>query len=124
MFRCFIGRGEMSTSDLQDAIDDWVGSNSPWEGDNYDHTLKQRITDTDGRDTYYRVNVRFLKDNGKDNLLQKFTDKLENKVDWYRVGYHDCIGHDSNKTHNCSWEDWQDWTDKDVTIPSGVPTFP
>lgn len=81
-------------------------------------------TQVDGSGTtYYQVTVRFHKDQSKDNLLQKFTDKLKDKVDWYRVGYHDCIGHDTDTEHHCGCDDKTDWTAKDVTIPSGVPNY-
>lgn len=113
----------MNITDLETTIDDWVDSNATWEGDSVEHTLTERNTSMDGAgETYYAIDVRFLLDNGKDNLQQKFTDKLVNKVDWYRVGYHEC-GHDDENGGPCSWDDTTEWTDKDVSIPTGVPTL-
>lgn len=123
MFRCVIGRGKMSTSDLETRINDWIDSNSEWVEDSVEHTLKERNTAIDGSgESFYTVTVRFLEDQTKDNLLQKFTDKIKDKVDWYRVGYHSC-SHDESQRHSCSWDDTTEWTAKDVTVPSGVPTF-
>ena len=125
MFRCFIGRGSMSLSDLETRIDDWVTSNAEWTEDSVEHTLAERNTNLNGSgDTFYAIDVRFLPDDTKDNLLQKFTDKLENKVAWYRVGYHACAHRDGDGSSGlCDWDDKTEWTTKDVTIPSGVPTF-
>lgn len=126
MFRVFIGRGGMSLSELQTAIDDWVASNGEWTEDTVEHTLTERTTAIDGTgEMYHGIDVRFLPENSKDNLLQKVTDKVENKVDWYRVGYHACTHREGDGSSGpCSWDDWEDWTDKDVSIPSGVPSFP
>jgi len=125
MFRCFIGRGKMSISDLETRINDWVASNAEWEGDSVDHTLTGRNTKPDGSGaTYYAIDVRFLPDNAKDNLQQKFTDKLVNKVGWCHVGYHACTHRDGDGSSGpCSWDDVTEWTAKDVTIPDGVPTI-
>jgi len=68
--------------------------------------------------------VRFTEDDTKSNLLQKLTDKLENKVAWYRVGYHACTHRDGDGSSGpCDWDDKSEWTDKDVTVPAGVPDF-
>lgn len=66
--------------------------------------------------------MRFLLTDAKANLLQKFTDKLMNKVDWYRVGYHEC-DHDEADRTGCGWQDTAEWADTNVTTPSGVPDF-
>lgn len=122
MFRCFIGRGKMGIADLEAAIGGWVASNAEWENDSVEHTLHERVTD--GGETYYSIDVRFLPDNDKPNLQQKFTDKLENKVSWYRVGYHACTHRgDDGSTGPCNWDDIEEWTDKDVNVPDGVKTF-
>lgn len=61
MFRCFIGRGKMSTTDLEQRINDWVNSNAEWENDGVDHVLTERSTEIDGTgETYYGIDVRFL----------------------------------------------------------------
>lgn len=122
MFRCFIGRGGMSVSDLETRIDDWIQSNPEWDGDNVPHALTERTTD--GGATYHAVDVRFIPDETKANLTQKFTDKLVDKVAWYRVGYHACTHREGDGSSGpCSWDDSTEWAAKDVTIPSGVPTF-
>lgn len=125
MFRVFIGRGPMSLSDLETRINDWVESNPEWTNDTVDHTLSERNTEIDGTGgTYYGVDVRFLEDDTKSNLLQKLEDKVKDKVDWYRIGYHACTHRDGDGSSGpCSWDDATDWTATDVTIPSGVPTF-
>jgi len=131
MFRCFIGRGSMSLSDLETRINDWVDSNAEWTEDSVEHTLSERNTEIDGTGTtYHAIDVRFLQNDTKSNVLQKFEDKLQNKVDWYRVAYHSC-GHDGDSGGPCSFDPNDDpeamatqWTAKDVTIPSGVPDFP
>jgi hypothetical protein len=123
MFRAFIGRGKMSTGDLETRINDWKDENNQWENDTVDHELSERNTEIDGSgEIYYGIDVRFYQDDTKDNILQKFTDKLKDKVDWYRVGYHNCP-HNEEDGGPCSWDDATEWTGKDVTIPSGVPTF-
>lgn len=133
LFRCFIGRGSMSISDLETRIDDWVASNAAWTDDTVAHTLSEFDTAIDGSgQTFHGVEVRFLKENTKSNLLQKFEDKLQNKVAWYRVGYHACTHRQGDGSSGpCSFDPNEDpeamateWTDKDVTIPSGVPDFP
>lgn len=121
MFRCFIGRGKMSTEDLESRIDDWVSSNAEWKQESTEHTLTERTTQLDGTgETYFAIGVRFLPDESKANLQQKFTDKIKDKVGWYRVGYHACT-HDEDSGGPCSWDDVVEWTAKDVTTPSGVP---
>lgn len=131
MFRCYIGRGSMSVSDLETRINDWVSSNGEWTNDTISHSLTERNTAIDGSGTtYHTIDVRFTQTDTKSNLLQKFEDKLQNKVAWYRVGYHAC-SHDGDTGGNCSFDPQQDseamatqWTDSNVTIPSGVPDFP
>ena len=125
MFRCFIGRGSMSTTDLETRIDDWVSNNPEWIDDPVDHTLSERTTKLDGSgETYYGVDVRFTEDDTKSNLLQKFEDKLKDKVAWYRVGYHACTHRDGDGSSGpCDWDDKTEWTAKDQSIPSGVPDF-
>lgn len=121
MFRVFIGRGPMAVSDLESNIDDWVASNAEWEGDPTEHSLIETNTEMDGSGaTYYTADVRFLLDDAKDNLLQKFTDKLKEKVAWYRVGYHEC-SHDEHNPAPCVWQDRVEWTAKDVSIPTDIP---
>lgn len=123
MFRGFIGRGPISLTDLETRIDEWLQQNARWTEDSVTHELVEKNTKDDGTgDTYYAVDVRFLKDNTKANLTQKFEDKLQNKVTWYRLGYHEC-NNDESGGGVCSWDDQLSWTAKDVTIPDGVPTF-
>lgn len=123
MFRCFIGAGPMSITDLETRINNWVSNNDEWTEDMTDYTLSEVNTEMDGSGaTYYSIDVRFNQSDTKANILQKFTDKLKDKVDWYRVGYHTCE-HDEQNASPCSWQDMTEWTAKDVTIPSGVPNF-
>lgn len=118
MFNAEIGRGTMSVSDLESNINDWVASNAEWVEDTEGHSLTER--NTMSGDSWHGATVRFELSDAKDNLLQKFEDKLKNKVDWYRVHYHGC-DHDETDRGGCSWQDKAEWTDKDVTIPSYIP---
>lgn len=123
MFRCYIGGGPMSITDLETAINDWIASNAEWTEDTQSHQLSEQNTQLNGTGTtYHMVSVRFLLENSKSNLLQKFQDKLKTKVNWYRVGYHSCT-HDENDPTPCNWDDAVEWTAEDVTIPTGVPSF-
>lgn len=113
MFRCFIGPGKMSATDLESRISDWVQSNAEWENDTVPHTLKER-------GAYYQIDVRFLPDNSKANLQQKFTDKLVNKVSWYRIGYHACT-HDADQTviESVNGEEWTAVRGNPVDVDNG-----
>lgn len=123
MFRVFIGRGKMSINDLKTRINNWVSSNAEWTEDSVDHTLTERNTALDGSGaTYHAIDVRFLDSDAKSNLQQKCEDKLVNKCDWYRLGYHNC-DHDESDRQGCSWDDEREWTAKDQTIPSAIPNF-
>lgn len=133
MFRAFVGRGSMSLTDLETRISDWVASNGEWTNDTVSHSLVEQNTAIDGSGTtYHAVDVRFVLTNTKSNLLQKFEDKLQNKVAWYRVGYHACTHRDGDgSSGSCSFDPNDDpeataaqWTDTNVTIPAGVPDFP
>lgn len=116
MFRCCIGAGPMAVADLDARIDDWVASNAVWDGDSSDHTLTEVNTEPDGSGaTYHAIPVRFLLDDAKDNLLQKFTDKLVNKVGWYRVGYHSCT-HDEETTYHDATDSFVAELDKTVSL--------
>lgn len=127
MFRCFIGRdpNQYTVSEMESTFNDWVTSNGEWTNDTVAHTLNERNTKIDGSGpTYYGGDVRFIPDQSKSNLLQKFTDKFENKVYWYRVGYHACTHRDGDGSSGpCSWDDKSEWSAKDQSIPSGVPDF-
>ncbi len=126
MFRCFIGRGSMSVSDLESRINEWVESNGEWENNPAGSgSLKERNEGIDGSNiTYHAVDVWFLPDNSKANLQAKFEDKLQNKVSWYRVGYHQCTHREGDGTTGaCPWDSQLEWTAKDVTIPTGVPVL-
>lgn len=112
----------MNITDLESSINDWVDSNATWENDTVEHTVREMAATVENDTTYHAIDVRFLPDNGKGNLQQKFTDKIVNKVAWYRVGYHEC-GHDNSNGGPCSWDDTTEWAAKDVRIPTGVPTF-
>lgn len=123
MFRVLVGRGPMTVAELETRINDWVGSNAEWESDPVDHSLVERNTRMDGSGVaYYGVSVRFELSDAKSNLLQKFMDKLENKVAWVRVGYHECT-HSEDSPSGCGWSDSVEWTANDTAIPTGIPLF-
>lgn len=114
----------MTDSEVQTQIDDWVSKRVKWDGGDWDGQVSRRNTKLDGSGTdYLAIAVRFTWDSAdKDNTLQKFEDKFVNKIDWYRVAYHQC-DHDESDRSGCAWDESREWTAKDVTIPPGVPTF-
>jgi hypothetical protein len=118
-FRAFVGRGPMSLSDLESRINNWVDSNPEWTEHDVDHTLQPYYDDQMNLIGHW-VSVRFTQDDTKSNLLQKLTDKLKDKVDWYRVYYDAC---NKDVADNCDWNDKAEWTAKDVTISSGIPSY-
>lgn len=121
MFQIAIGRGKMSVSDLEAAMNDWVQAHAEWDGQ--PATFSEWNTELDGSGaTYYATQARFIMDDTKDNLVQKATDKLKNKVAWYRLHYHVC-DHDEDDRAACPWTDRREWTAKDATIPAGVPNL-
>ena len=121
MFRVYVAP-DFDQTDLQTAIDDWVAGHTKWTDDPQETgVVGERLGDLEDPSTaYWGVDIRIEKTDTKANILQKLGDKLKNKCDWYRAGYHECT-HDEDPPQPCSWEDRQDWTDKDVTIPSYVP---
>lgn len=123
MFRVFIGRGSMAVSDVEARIQDWITSNPEWTADTVDHSLVERNTAIDeSGETYHAVVVRFREDDTKSNILQKLGDKLKDKVDWYRIGYHQC-SHDEDRPTPCTWDGVEEWIAKDATIPADIPSF-
>lgn len=102
-------------------MDDWVSDQSPWTADPNTHQITDQ-TDQGTGSRYRMGSYQFLLEDAKANLLQKCEDKLVNKTDFYRLGYHVC-DHDSDDRPGCSWDDQREWADKDVTIPDYVPTF-
>lgn len=124
MIRVCIGPNDkMTLQQANDALDTWVGNHSEWVEDSVEHAVSETNTQLDGSGTaYWLGSYRFGYSDAKDNLVQKCEDKIVNKCDWYRLGYHIC-DHDENDRGGCSWDDEREWTAKDVTIPSGVPTF-
>lgn len=121
MFRCYIGRGSMSVSDLETRIDNWKQEHTRWTDDSVKHELVE-FRDLDGNFVCHQISVRFEQTDTKSNILQKFEDKLKNKVDYYRVGYHSCE-HDENTSSGCGWDDKVEWVDEGVIIPEEVPVF-
>lgn len=122
MIRVVIGpdTAKMTLQQANDALDAWVGNHSEWVEDSVAH----HVTETQLPDgtTYWHGSYRFEYSDAKTNLLTKCEDKLVNKCDWYRLGYHNC-DHDEAARGGCSWDDECEWTAKDQSIPSGVPNF-
>lgn len=126
-FNCYIGRDpdQYSVSEIETAFNGWVESNGEWVDDDDDHHLTTLNTEDDGSGkVYYGSMVRFVPDHTKNNLIQKFSDKMDNKVAWYRVGYHACTHRDGDgSTGRCGWDDSVEATFSGYSIPPGVPTF-
>lgn len=124
MVRVIIGPNDkMTLQQANDELDKWVNNHSEWVEDSTEHHVRETNTDPSGSGvTYWRGSYRFEYSDAKDNLLQKCEDKLTDKCDWYRLGYHVC-DHDESDRQGCSWDDEREWTAKDQSIPSDVPTF-
>lgn len=115
--------GGMTLSEINSAMDDWMSKQSRWEADPTEHVVTLSEPIGDGT-SHYTGNYRLTFDSEtKDNLLQKLGDKLKKKLDWYRIGYHQC-DHDESSPTGCSWDDEREWTSKNTdSIPSDVPDF-
>lgn len=112
----------MTLSEIRTAMDEWVANNSEWTEDPQSHDMNEDVLLRDGTEVY-EGSYRFTLDDAKDNLLQKCEDKLTDKVDWFRLGYHSC-SHDEADPSPCSWEEVRDWTSKNTeSVPSSVPSF-
>lgn len=125
MIRVCIGSdtSKMTLQDANDALDTWVANHSEWIDDTSPHQLREVNTESDGSGVVYWNGIcRFYLSDEKDNLLTKCEDKLVNKCDWYRLGYHNC-DHDESDRRGCSWDDEREWTDKNESIPPEVPDF-
>lgn len=123
MLRVVTSSGGMTLAEINDAMDTWVANHSEWAEDAAEHHIVEANTFGEGAGTdYYTGDFRFHLEDAKDNLLQKCGDKLRNKVEWYRLGYHQC-DHDEADTLGCSWDDEREWTATDATIPTAVPDF-
>lgn len=114
----------MTESEINTAMDDWVSKHSEWIFDSVEHHIVKENSEYDGTGVnYYLGSYRFELSDAKDNLLQKCSDKLKNKVDWYRLGYHLCE-HDEENPAPCIWDDEIEWMSKNTTsIPQQVPDF-
>jgi len=121
MIRVFIGPNDkMTLQQANDELDKWVNNHSEWVEDMAAHVVSETVTPSGSK--YWLGSYRFQFDDAKDNLLTKCEDKLTDKCDWYRLGYHNC-DHDESDRSGCSWDDQREWTAKDQTIPSDVPSF-
>lgn len=121
MIRVVASTNGMTLSEINTVMDDWMSNQSEWEADSTNHVITER--ETGSGILYYGGTYRLTFDSEpKDTLLQKCGDKLKNKVDWYRLGYHVC-DHDETDRTGCSWDDEREWTDAGVSIPSDVPDF-
>lgn len=121
MFRVLVGpQSSWSQVDVNAAVEDWMNKQSEWTADSTAHSMAGVVSPVDGT-PYWQGDYRLTFDSEpKANLYQKLEDKLVNKPDWYRVGYHECE-HDETDPTPCAFTDIREWTDKDVTIPSEVP---
>jgi hypothetical protein len=118
MFRCFVGFSGNSGQNVETRVNNWISKNAEWDEDNISHSLTQQSTESG--ESYYSLDVRFLKEKPKNTLLQEISDKLENKVDWYRIGYQNCT-HDENPPKPCEWDEVSDWSANNKTIPQEIP---
>lgn len=123
MFRVFVGpQSSWSQDKVNAAVEDWMSKQSEWVSDPTEHSM-DGYTHPDLGTSWWVGNYRLTFDSEpKDNLFQKLEDKLGNKPDWYRVGYHVCT-HDESSPTSCDWDEVRDWADKDSTIPSEVPSL-
>lgn len=121
MFRVMLGPNDKrSLEETNSALDTWVANHSEWTGDYQEHRVVE--TDTSSGYVYWNGGYRFHIVDAKDNLWTKLEDKLVNKHDWYRLGFHVCE-HDDRPVGNCGWDEKREWVDKDVVIPSEIPDF-
>jgi len=118
MILVLAGTGGLTVAEANTAMDDWVSNNTEWVEDPGEHKIALADSGTDVM--WLHGSYRFELTDAKDNLLQKAGDKLENKVPWYRLVYHQC-DHDEDDRPGCPWDEKQEWTDKDVTIPPEPP---
>lgn len=116
----FVSTSGLSESQVQDAVNDWVEKNSEWIEDHDTHQISLSHTGNGGTGVaYFRGLFRFTLDDAKDNLIQKASDKVKNKVAWFRLLYHQC-DHDEADRGDCTWDERWNWEDKDVTVPEEV----
>lgn len=115
--------GGMTEAEINTALDEWVSKQSEWTADPQAHVINTS-PGIDGETVYYGGTYRFTKESdAKDTLLQKCGDKLKNKLDWYRLGYHDC-DHDEQASDGCSWDGEREWTSTNTaSIPADIPDF-
>lgn len=118
MFRVYVDPGPMGGEKLVQTVDDWISKRTKWKDDTVEHGIFP-VTDIEtGEQTHYQGDVRFEKTEAKDNILQKLTDKLKNKVNWYRVGYHECF-HDEDDPAPCTWDASAEFG----TVPDNITEF-
>lgn len=121
MFRLCVSQSGLSQAELETRVQSWVDEHTKWEGGNTSFSVALTQGEIGNPESeYYSGRFRFEKTDTKDNIVQKLTDKLNNKVSWYRVGYHDC-SHDEIDSITCNWGSTVEWSDKDVSIPGYVP---
>lgn len=120
MIRVIASRNGMTLTEINDALDTWVDNHSEWVEDPVNHHITEEKTDSGT--VYYGGNYRFHTTDAKDNLLTKCGDKLKNKVEWYRLGYHSC-DHNESDRQSCSWDDEREWSNSNSSIPSDAPDF-
>lgn len=107
--------------DIDATVQNWVDNHTEWIEDTVAHTITGSNTAVDGTGTkYLRGTFRFEWSDDKTVLLDNCESTLQDYVDWYRLGYHQCL-HD--ETGGCDWDDKREWTASNVSIPSDIPDF-
>ena len=112
-----------TVDEIDQEVQNWVDSHTEWLDDPVTHEISARNTDIGGSGTDYLAgDFRFEWGDDKQTLLDNCEATLQDYVDWYRFGYHECT-HDGDGGA-CGWDDKVEWTKNgSTTIPSGVPDF-
>jgi len=69
------------------------------EIDNEPPTLREQL---DGNAEWYQGDLAFAWDEGKAHILDNLDQYAASYCDWHRIGYHECIGHDTDEIHHCA----------------------
>lgn len=111
-----------TVDDIDQEVQTWVDNHTEWLDDSVEHTISGHNTAIDGSGTDYLVgDFRFEWTDDKTTLLDNCEATLQDHVDWYRLGYHECT-HDGDGAP-CGWDDKVEWTASGVSIPSDISDF-